>query len=156
MTMADSIAVMSGGRIQRLGTPFEIYEDPQSAFVASFLGSSNLVDASVVDAARGELSVSGHRVWVVPERLDGAGAQVKIGVRPEKLVVIRPQDQGAANSLGGTIADVSFIGVSTQYLVDTELGTSMAAVQQNTGGRGFTPGEDVVLSWAPEHTFVVR
>ena len=156
MTMADAIAVMDGGHIERLGTPHEIYEDPQSSFVASFLGSSNLVDATVVDADRGELAVGEHRVHVVPERIPAGTSQVKIGVRPEKLSVVRAGDPTAINTLGGRVVDVSFIGVSTQYLVDTVLGTSMAAVQQNTGGGGPTPGEQVTLSWRPEHTFVVR
>ena len=156
MTMADSIAVMNAGHIERLGTPHEIYEDPQSSFVASFLGSSNLVEAAVVDLARGELAIGTRRVHVIPERVPAGASQVKIGVRPEKLGVHSPGETTAVNTLMGTIADVSFIGVSTQYLVDTELGTSMAAVQQNTGGRRFSPGEQITLAWAPEHTFVVR
>ena len=156
MTMADSIAVMNNGRIERLGTPHEIYDNPQSSFVAAFLGSSNLVEATVVDRARGELAIGTRRVHVLPERLPEGASGVKIGVRPEKLGVHGPGDTAAVNTLTGTIADVSFIGVSTQYLVDTELGTSMAAVQQNTGGRRFAPGEQVILGWAPEHTFVVR
>jgi len=156
MTMADSIAVMSGGHIERLGTPHEIYEDPQSIFVASFLGSSNLVDATVVDAARGELAVEGHRVQVGPNRIPAGAGSVKIGVRPEKLGVHRAGEKTAINVLAGTVVDVSFIGVSTQYLIDTELGSSMAAVQQNRGGASFARGEPIMLAWEPEHTFVVR
>jgi spermidine/putrescine transport system ATP-binding protein len=156
MTMADSIAVMNEGHIERLGTPHEIYEDPQSSFVASFLGSSNLADATVVDAARGELTVGRHRVRVTPDRIPSGAAGVRIGVRPEKIAVFPQGTATSDNAIDGTIADVSFIGVSTQYLVDTDLGTSMAAVQQNSGARLFGPGERVSLGWSPDHTFVVR
>ncbi|MFH1104769.1 MAG: ABC transporter ATP-binding protein [Actinomycetota bacterium] len=156
MTMADSIAVMNEGHIERIGSPHEIYEDPQSTFVAAFLGSSNMADAVVVDASSGEVSMGGCRVHVGPGRLPPGVSSVRIGVRPEKLAVHHSGEANDANTLTGTVTDVSFIGVSTQYLIQTDLGTSMAAVQQNTGAPGFVPGERVTLSWAPEHTFVVR
>ena len=155
MTMADTIAVMNGGRIERLGGPTEIYDDPRTEFVAGFLGASNLMSGTVVDRAAGEVQIEGGSVVTVPvDALDGAAA-VKLGVRPEKIAMLGTDEARPPNHLTGTVADTSFIGVSTQYLVDVETGQQMAVVAQNLGPGLFRPGDRVVIGWQPEHTFVV-
>ncbi|MGL5857386.1 MAG: ABC transporter ATP-binding protein [Angustibacter sp.] len=180
MTMADTIAVMNGGRIEQLGGPQELYESPNTTFVANFLGQSNLVAAGdvVVEGDVLRLDVHGHRVSMPVARartgsstdLDAGPSTTGptlIGVRPEKIQLV-PTDQttsgwlphpsGAVNSLrGGVVADVSFFGVSTQYLVDMPWGQQLTVFVQNLGTGGLLPvGSTVDLTWAPEHTFAVR
>jgi spermidine/putrescine transport system ATP-binding protein len=84
MTMADSIAVMNAGHIEQLGTPEELYDLPRTAFVAEFLGVSNLLQGSVagIDTVRLE---GGGEIRVLPEALEGRSGPVAVGVRPEKI-----------------------------------------------------------------------
>ncbi len=157
MTMADRIAVMNEGRVERLGSPTEIYDDPRSEFVAGFLGASNLMDADVVDAAAGVVSIPpATKVQVPAGALSGIGRAVRIGVRPEKIHLAEPGTAGLpANTLSARVLDTSFIGVSTGYLLTTPAGATLSVVVQNLAERRFAPGEEVVAAWLPEHTFVV-
>ncbi len=163
MTMADTVAVMNHGRIEQLGPPAELYEHPRTAFVANFLGQSNLVPGAVVERLPGGdtlgVDVAGHRVLVPAARTAAAGPQVLVGVRPEKLRLLGPGEQaaGAANVLGpGTVVDASFAGVSTQYQVALDgLGTFGVFVQNVGGTAVLPPGTRVRLAWAPEHTFAL-
>lgn len=157
MTMADSVAVMNEGRIERLGAPAEIYDDPRSPFVASFLGASNLLAAEVAGAARGEVVLAGGtRVFVDPGALQGMGRKVLVGVRPEKLRVFAGSEESPTpNTLPGRVIDASFTGVSTQYLISTG-GGEMTAVVQNVDARRFGEGEEVQVGWEPMHGFLVE
>ena len=149
MTMADAIAVMNKGRIEQLGPPTELYEKPASAFVASFLGVSNLLHGSVEgpDAVRLE---SGELVRV---QVDGRTGPVAAGVRPEKITI---GTGGGANELPGTISESAYIGVATQFVVRTPAGTVQVFAQNiDSGGRVPAPGTNVTLTWSPEATFVV-
>jgi spermidine/putrescine transport system ATP-binding protein len=143
MSMADLIAVMHDGRIEQLGPPEELYERPRTAFVAGFLGVSNLLDARIV-ARNGSVAevetLEGARLHVPAARLDGLGAgEVRVGVRPEKIT-LRGSDAVAAgpeaNALRGRVTDASFLGVSTTYVVRTQGGTDLTVYAQNSGGAG--------------------
>jgi spermidine/putrescine transport system ATP-binding protein len=147
MTMADAIAVMQGGRIEQLGTPSELYERPRTAFVAGFLGVSNLLHGTV--ASERSVDVEGAGPIRVADPLPARGNRVAIGVRPEKLAL----DGRAANTLTGTVSERAYTGVSTQYIVDTPAG-SMTVFVQSSGGA--VEGDPVTLGWEPEHTFVVE
>ncbi len=153
MTMADEIAVMNEGRVEQRGTAVELYERPATAFVANFLGLSNLVDARRADGAGAFAEYvlhSGERVRVPADRArDGA---VQIGVRPEKLVV---GEGGGANAMRGHVEVASYLGVSLQYVVRTSGGDAVTVIEQNRAGSGAGPGQEVTLTWEPEHTFVV-
>ena len=157
MTMADSVAVMNEGRIERLGAPTEIYDDPRSRFVANFLGASNLLSADVASASHGEVVLDGGtRVFVDPKALEGLGRRVLVGVRPEKLRVFAGAEQAPTpNALPGKVIDASFTGVSTQYLISTG-GGEMTAVVQNVDARRFGEGEQVQVGWEPLHGFLVE
>ena len=156
MTMADTIAVMHKGRIERMGTATEIYEDPQTGFVAGFLGASNLMQANVVDASQGEVALAGGaRLRVPPDRLPGGASTVRLGVRPEKIRLAQPDGPADGNILPGRVIDASFIGTSTHYLVETGAVAQLAVMAQNLGDRRFNPGDSVRAVWRPEHTFVV-
>lgn len=151
MTMADQIVVMNSGRIEQAGTPTELYERPATAFVAGFLGVSNLLSGTVTGPGKVRLD-DGTEVTVPEQALDGRRGSVAIGIRPEK---IRP-DSAEPNLLAGTVAESAYIGVSTQYIVETPAGSVTLYVQNDrTGAQGMAPGHRLSLSWSPESTFVV-
>jgi spermidine/putrescine transport system ATP-binding protein len=151
MTMADRIAVMNRGRIEQLGTPTELYETPATAYVASFLGASNLIAGTVSGPDTVRLRY-GPEVRVRSAALAGRTGEVAVGIRPEKIELGGEQ----ANTLDGTIAEQAYVGVATQYLVDTECGR-LTVYRQNAspGLNGTAPGQRLTLSWSPESTFVV-
>jgi spermidine/putrescine transport system ATP-binding protein len=151
MTMADRIAVMNHGRIEQLGTPTELYETPSTAFVAGFLGVSNLIPGRVSGSDTVRLR-SGPEVRVRPNALAGRSGEVAVGIRPEKIEL----GQGQANSLDGTVVEEAYVGVSTQYIVETGCGL-LTVYRQNAspGLNGAAPGQRLTLSWSPESTFVV-
>jgi spermidine/putrescine transport system ATP-binding protein len=149
MTMADTIAVMKDGRIEQLGRPEELYERPATAFVAGFLGASNLLPGTIEDAGTIRL-VDGT---IVRAQVNGRAGAVAAGVRPEKITI---GAGGGANELPGTVAETAYIGVATQVVVRTAAGTVHVFSQNiDAGGRVPAAGTTVVLSWAPESTFVV-
>jgi spermidine/putrescine transport system ATP-binding protein len=150
MTMADTIAVMNGGRIEQLGDPEELYERPQTAFVAGFLGVSNLLPGTVESADAVRLA-SGTIVQAATAGRTGA---VSAGVRPEKIAL---GEEGGPNRLTGTVAATAYIGVATQVVVDTPDGTVQVFAQNiDSGSRVPAPESPVTLSWSPESTFVVE
>lgn len=167
MTMSDRIAVMRNGRIEQLGAPEDLYERPATTFVAGFLGISNLLDGEVVGRT-GELidvKLEDGTVVRAPGNGKGSGASVRIGVRPEKLRVgaattDAPSGAAETNALEGTVIDASYIGVSTQYLVNTPNGNTLTVYAQNLETSGvrdvLADGERVRLTWRPQHTFVIE
>ena len=156
MTMADRIAVMNSGRIDQLGSATELYERPATAFVAGFLGVSNLLNGSVEGESRVALDAGGT-VRVAGDVLAGRRGRVAVGIRPEKIRVVapgaRPEED---NVLEGTVVERSYVGVATQYVVATPAG-SVTAYQQNThvAGQPFAEGDRVAVAWSPETTFVL-
>jgi spermidine/putrescine transport system ATP-binding protein len=150
MTMADRIVIMNGGRIEQLGTPSELYESPHTAFVAGFLGVSNLLEGTVDGDGRVRLA-DGTVVQAPRQTLAGRSGTVQIGVRPEKLRI----GEGEANTLSGTVTESAYIGVSTQYILDTPAGPVTVYVQNDRPGGQVATGERLTLSWSPESTFVV-
>ncbi len=152
MTMADAIAVMNHGRIEQLGQPSELYERPKTSFVARFLGASNLLPGTVDDA--GAVRLRSGAVVRVADSLPARGSSIAVGIRPEKL---RLGGSAEANRLSGTVKELSYVGVATQYVVDTADGP-LAVYVQNTepGATAVPPGTAVDLSFGPESAFVVE
>ena len=150
MTMADRIAVMNAGRIEQLGTPDELYERPTTRFVAGFLGVSNLISGSA--APDGTVRVDGTEIRVTPEALGGRSGPVAVGIRPEKIQL----GEDGENRVRGEVKERAYIGVSTQYIVETEAG-ELSVYVQNAGPQAAlaAPGDRVVLSWNREASFVV-
>jgi spermidine/putrescine transport system ATP-binding protein len=151
MTMADRIVIMDGGHIEQAGTPSDLYERPRTPFVAGFLGVSNLLEGTIVGDDRVKLS-DGTVVHVPRETLAGKAGTVQIGVRPEKIRI----GGGEANSLSGTVTESAYIGVSTQYILDTPAGPVTVYVQNDRPGGQVATGERLTLNWSPESTFVVE
>ncbi|UGY93867.1 ABC transporter ATP-binding protein [Streptomyces gobiensis] len=163
MTMADTVAVMYGGKVEQLGAPAELYEHPRTTFVANFLGTSNLIEAEVVQADGDDLLVKAadSKLRLPADRLASparTGTSVLAGVRPEKISLAPAEERGTIpagrNLLTGRITDVSYLGVSTQYLVDSPAHSGLAVYEQNIErDTRLTPGAEVVMHWNPAHTF---
>jgi spermidine/putrescine transport system ATP-binding protein len=162
MTMADTVAVMNKGLIEQMGAPADLYDNPATTFVSNFLGQSNLVRAGIVGAVGDDLVVDVHgtKIAAPTARARRTEGTVWVGVRPEKVFLAGSGlDEGGSgdNVLpGGVVTDVSFIGVSTQYLVRMPWDQELTVFEQNTGARGgFRVGDSVDLHWMPAHTFLL-
>ena len=161
MTMADTIAVMNNGVIEQMGAPDDLYENPVTTFVANFLGQSNLIMTDIIDSSGAEVAVDcqGQKLGVTSARCHAQGRKAWLGIRPEKIFASRGDDGEPTESnvlTGGRITDVSFIGVSTQYLVAMPWDQELMVFEQNTGRRApLKNGDEVSLSWSPEHTFLL-
>ncbi|MBC9711718.1 ABC transporter ATP-binding protein [Streptomyces sp. TRM66268-LWL] len=163
MTMADQVAVMNAGRVEQLGSPADLYENPQTTFVANFLGTSNLITAEVADKGADTLVVkAGDAKLSLPTARTSAdtrtGEKVLLGIRPEKIALTHADEAGTIaegrNRITGRIAQSSFIGVSTQYVIDSPAGNGLEVYVQNVeADRRLAPGAEVVLHWNPEHSF---
>jgi len=116
LSMSDRIVVMNEGRIEQIGTPYEIYNFPRTRFVASFVGTLNLLKAKVVDAAGRRISVDDQEL-VVAGGLNGAqpGEALTVALRPEALTLGEPDEN--SNGLRGTIEEVSFLGALVRVRV---------------------------------------
>jgi spermidine/putrescine transport system ATP-binding protein len=152
MTMADSIAVMNGGRIEQLGTPGELYEQPRTSFVAGFLGVSNLLIGTVAGQDLVRLDAGGE-VRVAPGAINGRTGRVAIGVRPEKIR-LGPEE---LNRLEARVTERAYVGVATQYVLETAHGPMQVYAQNlEVGVQGRAPGDNVIVSFSPDATFVVE
>ncbi|MBO9531676.1 MAG: ABC transporter ATP-binding protein [Solirubrobacteraceae bacterium] len=165
MTMADVIAVMNRGRIEQAGSARDLYDTPQTAFVANFLGQSNLIDATVT-GTDGEWTVvqthDGVKLKAPTDRVAATTGKLAVGVRPEKVWIwdrIEEADAGEReNKLTARVTSSAFLGVSMEYRVETAAGDELIVTVQNNRRNASPPyanGTEVELSWAPEHTFVV-
>ena len=159
MTMADTIAVMNEGKIEQMGSPIQIYEHPKTAFVANFLGQTNLFEGTVAGIEGDELAVKVKDVvFHVPlSSTEIRSGKIVFGVRPEKVKIV---DQGKTglpkNQINGSIKLTAFVGVSTQYEVITNWGQEISAFEQNIDPSDLgRPGQAVTLAWEPRHTFVL-
>ena len=171
MTMADTVAVMNNGRVEQMGAPQELYELPRTAFVANFLGKSNLMPAEVTGAS-GEylqLNAGGQQLQVRRDRATDHAGRVLVGIRPEKLRMTPgaglPAAPGAPSggavegteaALRAVVLDTSFSGASTEYLVEVEGIGTMGVFSQNGGAVLAAPGDRVSLSWDANHAFGLR
>ena len=161
MTMADTVAVMNLGVIEQMGAPQDLYENPETTFVANFLGQSNLIEGAVKSRSADIVvaDMNGIDVSIPAGRAHTDGDRGWIGIRPEKVLIGDPGEQldAPGNSVpGGVVTDVSFVGVSTQYLVKMPWGQELQVFQQNTGHRRlYRTGESVDLSWRPEYAFLL-
>ena len=134
LTMSDRIAVLADGRLQQVGTPGEIYEQPANEFVAGFVGTSNLVER------------------------DG----VRVNVRPERIRLLPADEQpppGMQREVG-VVADVVYLGSTTRYVVELERGGTLIAMRQNIDGTaadaGAELGRRVSLVWRPQDAVAIE
>jgi putative spermidine/putrescine transport system ATP-binding protein len=142
LTMSDRIVVFDRGRIEQVGTPAEVYERPASAFVASFVGTSNLLTGGAF-GSKGSISIR-------PEKIDVLAAD------PDGLLPPLPD---GAHGGAGTVAEVIYAGPATRLVVDLDDGGRLTTLQQNrqvAESDGLPRrGQRVLLSWRPDHEFAV-
>lgn len=160
MTMADTVAVMNQGRIEQMGAPAVLYDLPRTAFVANFVGQSNMGVGRITGRDGDHLvaEVGGTPVRVPQARSTVREGEVFFGIRPEKVRIHEDQPVGAGSDLKATVVDVSFTGVATQYLVTTESGARWSVYEQNldVSSEMTRPGDVVWLTWDPGHAFAVE
>lgn len=159
MTMADTVAVMNEGRIEQMGSPVEIYENPRTTFVANFLGQSNLFSGTVkgIDGELLAVDVNGLTLYVPKSKTNITSGKIVIGVRPEKIKVVDIDTPGLPkNQIIGKISDNAFVGVSTQYVVESPWGQELSAFEQNVDPNDLGyKGNEVVLAWEPRNSFAL-
>jgi spermidine/putrescine transport system ATP-binding protein len=164
LTMSDRIAVMNEGRIEQLGTAEDVYERPRTTFVAGFIGVSNLMPGVVASANGDSGSVRLDSGVEVTTSVDGLapGDRCYAVVRPEKLrigIADAPSSAGEP-SVGGIVESSLYLGTSTQIVVrlDGEVPVTVLVPNADEAERQRLPGGGarVRVSWAPEHTHVVR
>ena len=159
MTMADTVAVMNKGEIEQMGAPEELYELPRTAFVANFLGQSNLFTGAVTSSAGQSIvvDVAGVKIEVPKERAQRHTGEVTVGVRPEKLILhtSAPKAAPGTNALGpGRVTDVSFSGVSTQYQIAIPgVGLITLFAQNMVFGPVANVGAEAWVTWTVDHGF---
>ena len=159
MTMADTVAVMNKGEIEQMGAPEELYELPRTAFVANFLGQSNLFTGTVTSSTGATMivEVAGIKIAVPRDRAQRHAGEVTVGVRPEKVLLHTepPKQAAGTNILGpGRVTDVSFSGVSTQYQVAIPgIGLVTVFAQNMVFGPVVNLGGEVWVTWNADHGF---
>ena len=161
LSMSDRIAVMNQGLIEQLGSPREIYERPQTPFVADFVGVLNAMEIRV-DEVRDLTALmrvsGGERVEVPVPTGATTGQWLTAAVRPERVRVqsAAAADNGTGSRLGGEIALIVYLGTLTQFHVDTSLGTRLIAHRLSDEAAGdVREGEKVVLTWDRDDTSVL-
>jgi putative spermidine/putrescine transport system ATP-binding protein len=154
MSLSDRIVVMNNAMIEQVGTPFEIYNFPKTAFVASFVGTLNTVAAEVIDAPAGLVLVDGQKVYA-GRQLNGAAATGKLilALRPE-LLALSPQADGV-NRLVGRVENISFLGAIVR--IQVRLRDAVLYVDTFNNPRLTLPqsGEEAIISFAPEACLVL-
>jgi putative spermidine/putrescine transport system ATP-binding protein len=134
--MSDRVAVFNLGKVEQVGSPTELYEHPVTAFVAGFVGTSNLI--------RGDLA---HAI---------SGSPASFAIRPEKIRLCSPGDAVGADSCGvrGKVVDVAYLGIMTRYLIELQDGSTMTVVEQNIDATSLdamaSKGREVQLIWQRE------
>jgi spermidine/putrescine transport system ATP-binding protein len=155
LAMSDRIAVMNGGRVEQIGSPREIYEHPESAFVADFIGSLNALELTVDEIVGGYALMrlgEGERVVVPAGSGIRAGDSIRVAVRPERVQigsVAGPAIDGGSR-VEGTVAEIVYLGMYTQFHVDTSAGRVIChrLADESLGGLG--AGKRVALTWDAE------
>jgi len=161
LSLSDRVVVMSDGRIEQIGTPSEIYNFPSTAFVASFVGTLNLVNARIVDAGSGRLSIDGQEVRTSKAVTDAShDGRVTLAVRPEGIAL--GDGPAGSNHLRGIVEDINFLGSIVRIrfrLGDGVDGQPPAVIALDTFNEPHlavpTVGETVTVSFPPEACFVL-
>ena len=161
LSLSDRVVVMNEGRIEQLGVPSEIYNFPTTAFVASFVGTLNLVTARVIDPGAGRLSVDGQEVRTSKAVTDvGANGRVTLALRPEGIEL--GEGEPGENRLHGTVEDINFLGSIVRIRVkvgDGEDGATPTVIALDAFNEPHLRLPDVekavTISFPPEACFVL-
>ncbi|MQA81003.1 MAG: polyamine ABC transporter ATP-binding protein [Streptosporangiales bacterium] len=164
LTMSDRIAVMSDGAVEQLGSPTDVYEHPASRFVAGFIGTSNLLTGTVerVDGDHAVVTYGADERITVPlhgGRTAAVGESLELTVRPEKIDISAtpPESADALCMIRGTVAELVYLGTSTNYTVATRTGDEVVVFCQNASSAATAAdrGDEVWLSWRAHHSYAI-
>ena len=154
LRLSDRICLFSYGRIIQIGTGEDLYERPASAFVASFVGSSNFMEIDV-EAASGKTVASrlpdGTAIYAQRGTRPTAGSKARLMVRPERMQLAQTRKNGASDSvIDVTILDATYLGDTIHYDVGTRWGQTLAVRQSSAmqGGETLAPGSAALLHWS--------
>jgi putative spermidine/putrescine transport system ATP-binding protein len=154
LSLSDRVVVMSEGRIEQIGTPAEIYNFPATPFVASFVGTLNLLPAQLIDAGTGRLSLYGQEVRTSQALAGRSNGQASVALRPESMEL---GENGGTNRLRGPLEDVSFLGSIVRMRVGLGDGASVSLDTFNDPNLALPAvGEVVTVSFPPEACLVLE
>ena len=155
LSMSDRIVVMNEGRVEQIGTPFEVYNYPRTRFVASFVGTLNILPARVTDAARGLLAIDDQEVVARRGIADAKTGEIRmVALRPEAVSLTDPG--GDRNRMRGTIEDVSFLGAVMRIRV--RLSTSVIYLDMFNNPTIAPPerGQEVTVAFTHDDVLVLE
>jgi spermidine/putrescine transport system ATP-binding protein len=135
LTMSDRLAVMNAGRIEQVGAPQDVYEDPETLYVADFLGVSNLMQATIVRSGTGacQVALDGYELETRGTDRDVSG-DAKIVIRPERIELEEHGSPSGPNRIPGMVERIVYVGSAIQVIVRSATGEPLQALVQNTGG----------------------
>ena len=156
LSLSDRVVVMSEGRMEQVGTPFEIYNFPRTAFAASFVGTLNVLSARVIEAASGRLDVAGQEIRAATALEARAGETISVALRPE-IVSLGPGADGA-NRLRAVVDRVTFLGsvVRIRTQIANEAGSVAFDILNNPHLSVPQDGEGVTISFSPEACLILQ
>ena len=160
LALSDRIAVMNDGKVLQVGTPSEIYDLPQSRFVADFIGTSNFLEGTLISP--NEITLATEPPLKVVSTLNSDMSMdtlVTVAIRPERINLRMTPTSDVTNCLRGVIQDESYLGTTLQYTIQTRYPIPLIVYQQNTGtgnGDRFQRGDTVYLQWTPENAIVLK
>ncbi|MFB8793068.1 MAG: ABC transporter ATP-binding protein [Microcoleus sp.] len=160
MSLSDRIAVMNEGRIEQIGSPEEIYECPQTAFVADFIGDTNLFAGNVESIDRSTVTVrtpAGLKIVVQQSDMWNGitGDSVVVSVRPEKVYLNLYQPEVSVNCFEGRLKNIMYMGTHVHYVVELTTGDQMTVRQANTGGSFPDPHTPIYAYWGTTDCLVL-
>jgi putative spermidine/putrescine transport system ATP-binding protein len=156
LAMSDRIAVMNGGRVEQIGTPTEIYNQPTTRFVADFIGDTNIFRGERVGPS---LDVGKSLILALPPAETQGTGVLSVALRPEKIRLSPRTDATitAGSSAHGIVENTNFLGGAVLYRITLEGGHRVLVQQPNAGtSRLFVPGDGVTLDWTPADLVVLK
>jgi putative spermidine/putrescine transport system ATP-binding protein len=155
LSMSDRIVVMNDGRIEQIGTPFEIYNSPRTRFVASFVGTLNILRGRVLDPDSGRIAIDGQEIHA-PPGIGGAqsGDARSVALRPEAVSLNNAG--GDRNSMHGVIEEVSFLGAIVRIRVRLKENTISLDTFNNPSSPPPSRGQPAIVGFAREDVLVLE
>jgi len=152
LSISDRVAVMREGRIEQIGAPFEIYNAPGTPYVATFIGTLNVLAATVKDPSKGEVVVEGQTFGTGKPIGDNAGGDIRVSIRPEALTA----GDAGPNRLKGTVQNVKFLGSIVRVVI--RVGSQFVSMDGFNDPSLVPPriGEELSMSFAPQACMVTK
>jgi len=162
LELSDRVVVMSEGRVEQIGTPFEIYNFPATPFVASFVGTLNAIAARIVDAGSGRLAIGGREIRTTSTLTGAPGDVVGVALRPEMITLVEgpePDVGPGRNVVPATVKDVAFLGAVVRFGVIVGEGDEAASIDVDTFNNPNLAvpaiGAPVIITFPPEACLVL-